>query len=164
MELSIFAELIAIKARRKGFRIKTLSIIQGMGFSQETPYNILHFLKKFNFITFDNKSVHLTMMGEKFFDYVFKIAFLVKEKSIGFENDTGKVIGNVLYALTDWRQRFSSSIEILAYVDKLWSTIKELEKRDDSIYSYFLFLLPRYYFEEYDDPITLLEKLKKYMK
>ncbi len=164
MDIFDFAKIMADKAIKKGFRIKQLSIIQGMGFSQETPYSVLYFLEKFNFIKSYDSKIEITEIGEKYFEKILKIAYLVKNNSVGFENDTGKVIGNILYAFTDWKKSFTSSEQILKYIDETWKKIEEVKKKNPSIYSYFLFLLPRYNFEEYDDPLTLLEKLKKYLE
>lgn len=164
MDIFDFAKIMADKAIKKGFRIKQFSIIQGMGFSQETPYSVLYFLEKFNFIKSYDSKIEITEIGEKYFEKILKIAYLVKNNSVGFENDTGKVIGNILYAFTDWKKSFTSSEQILKYIDETWKKIEEVKKKNPSIYSYFLFLLPRYNFEEYDDPLTLLEKLKKYLE
>ncbi|RLG40436.1 MAG: hypothetical protein DRO01_04150 [Thermoproteota archaeon] len=159
MKIIKFANLLAEAARRKGFRAKAWSIVQGMGYSQDAPYNILYRFEQLGILRICNSNIILTEDGEKFLEKVFYLAKIVKNNTVGYENDTGRVIGNILYALADWSHKMRSSNDLLRYADELIRKIKELEKIDVELYKHYIFLLPRYHYEAFEDPLTLLEIL-----
>ena len=156
-----FLEIVARRAKDRGLRVKAPGIMNGMGYDYEKPYYIVYRLAKLKLLEKRGSKVILTPLGEKFIEYVIEITDLIGPFSQTPPLDEGRLIGSVIYAFSCTNYSFSSGEELIQYMEKFIHELSRLKERSINAFKIAAITIPRYYFEKFDDPLTLLSKIEK---
>ncbi|RLE83387.1 MAG: hypothetical protein DRJ39_05035 [Thermoprotei archaeon] len=159
--LDFLNEVKAI-ADARNYTVKKGFIVQNIGFSQETAYRMLAIFERLGLLVIENNKLRLTSEGRKFVENVLDVVSQIKNEFPTYRYyDYGRVLGRILYALTDWQNEFETADECLTSLERLKNMIKKLSKASHENYRYYLSLLLWYDFENFDDPYALLHKVAK---
>ncbi len=148
----------ALIARRYGLRATPSGIMEGMGFSYETPFIIAYGLAMRGLIDGDYR---VTEEGRRFLEAAVRLALDIRDRSLFPELDRGKLVGAVIYALYDWLDEYRDAKSYMIYVEEVVRRVERLKDSKPQAFETLAVLLPRIGYEDRYSPLQLVEALER---